>query len=160
LLASLPAIAATVAPATANALHGLPAQPAADPIFAAIEALRQADRESFASSVAVDEAENLVTENSDMSRVDWYDWFKEDPEGCQAAREQRVPDAVAERYRAASQAVTAAIDRLATTKATTLAGAAALLAFWIEDDPEAGMRDWAMPAMEHLAETLKGLALA
>jgi hypothetical protein len=45
------------------------------------------------------------------------------------------------------------------TTPTTVAGAAALLTFWIEDDPfENGDAVWHMPMLQNLAEALLRLA--
>jgi hypothetical protein len=52
MLAGIPAIAATMGPAAATALGGLPAQAAADPIFAAIEAHKAA---TFAAAAVFDD---------------------------------------------------------------------------------------------------------
>ncbi len=146
-LAGLPA-AAVMAPAAAG-----------DPIFAAIEALKQADDEAGTLQDEVDMAEHRAMENSGRPREEWFAWYMQDPDSYQACRDRGVPADLADRYRNARAAVTAAVDQLAATKPTTLAGAVALLDFWIADDPlYNGERDWHAPAIENVAATLKRMA--
>jgi hypothetical protein len=65
------------------------------------------------------------------------------------------PDAWRDEYPEVEEAVDAACNELAETSPTTLAGAAALLAFYVEDEPwKVGDRAWHEPAMRNLADAL------
>jgi hypothetical protein len=130
-----------------------------DPIFAVIEEYKRAERTACDIQLPVDEAEFLGLKNSGRPTEEWLAWFQEDPEGYQACREQAVPAELAARNRAAKEAYAAAIDGMGETRPTTIAGAATLLTFWIEDDPlDNGEMCWHRPALHKLAEALERLA--
>lgn len=97
-----------------------------DPIFAAIAEYKRADREAFEADTAFDDARH------DSGPNPWRD-----------------------RTAAANEAYQNACAELAATIPTTIAGAAALVALYVDDDPwEGGEKAWHRPAMQNLTFAL------
>lgn len=153
ILAAISGVAVTVAPAAANALSALPAAEAVDPIFAAIEGYRRAD-------VETDEAHRAYDEACDKACKKFGPWprLEDSEEAWDAWWDQTGTGELAERSGDAEDAFEAAIDDLKETTPTTLAGAAALAAFYCEVNPWESEMDWHKPAMRNLADALNRLA--
>jgi hypothetical protein len=151
LLAGVPAVAVAVASSAATALGGLPAQAADDPIFASIAEYKRADRAGVEASMVFDEAFGKAWKSHGREPLD---------EGAREAWYERAGvNPLRQRYATAREAYYAACDELGETSPTTVAGAAALLTLYIEDDPQSGERDWYEPALRNLADALQRLAV-
>jgi hypothetical protein len=130
ILAAVPAIAAAMAPAAATALGGLPAQPAGDPIFAAIAEYKRANRAFYDEYGKLDDFELDSLE---------YD------------EQQEIVDGL-------GKVSAAAGDNVETLVPVSLAGAAALLRFLDDEDLNDGvMWDRHMPMLRNAVTALQRL---
>jgi hypothetical protein len=123
LLEAIPAMTAAMAPVAAKALAGLPAAAAVadDPIFAVIEAHREAMRAVPATLWATDQLIKSGIEGSWSYRTD----EREPPAGC-TDNPKWIATQLAERD--AFENVSDALLKVLTTRPATIAGVAAVLA--------------------------------
>jgi hypothetical protein len=155
LLGAVPALAATMAPAAAIALGELPTQPADDPIFEVISEYKRSWRAVAEADEAIDLAAAAGRKRC-RPKNEWPVWVVEDLEGFMAAGQQAVPVELVERRRIADDAYHVSIDGLASTVPTTLAGAAAMVEFVLDDDPQWAV-GWHEDVMRNLANVLSRL---